>query len=69
MSANLPEETKYAKLSDLLKVLESWKIWDDISALANHQIIKNHLMACLRSMNTIRGTGYHDSEVGFYYIA
>lgn len=62
---NASRKTKYAKLSDLVKVLGSWMIWDDISALANHQTVKSHLLKCLKSINKIHGTVYRNSGVRF----
>jgi len=63
---NASEETKDAKLSDILKVLEIWNVWDDISALANHQTVKSYLQTCLQSVNKMHCTGGPDPEVRFH---
>ena len=59
--------TKYAKISDLLTVLESWNTWDNISSLANHQTVRDHLMTFLMSISEMDGASYHDSDVSFQH--
>ncbi|KIM79496.1 hypothetical protein PILCRDRAFT_823402 [Piloderma croceum F 1598] len=63
LSMNASQETKQAKLLDLITVLETWKVWDDISMLANHKTIKDWLLACLKSINTMHQIRYHDPEI------
>jgi hypothetical protein len=57
-----PELPKHPMLS------ESRMISGDISALANHQNVKNDLLACLESINKIDGAQYHDADVRFHYF-
>jgi PleD family two-component response regulator len=54
---------EHAKLSGTLEKLESWNAWDDITALANHQTVKSHLLG---SINEIRGNG--DLDVRLYSL-
>jgi hypothetical protein len=56
------------KLSDLLQVLERWRVWDDISALANHKAIKDHLRACLDPVIEMLRTQDYDLDVRVHYI-
>lgn len=68
-STKFSDAAKHAKIVDLLEVIESWKAWDDVFALANHQIVKNRLLTCLKPMHQIRGTSHHDLvDVRFYHI-
>lgn len=59
--------SKYSSLTDFLEVRKTWGTWDDISALANHQIVKEYLMDCLTSIGEMHGTQGHDHEVKPYY--
>jgi hypothetical protein len=52
-------------LPDFLKVCR--ETWDEIAALANHQRVKEGLMACLTSVGEINETGYHDPDVRLYH--
>ena len=65
-SMNPSEGTKQAKLLDFIKALESWKVWDDTSVLANHQTVRDWLLACLKSINTVHQIRYHHLEVRFH---
>jgi hypothetical protein len=61
------KEAEYPELQELLKIPDSWKDWDDISALASHQTIKNHLMTCLESINKMPAALDHGEDVRFHY--
>jgi hypothetical protein len=64
-SPYLSNIAKRAKIINLLKVIKSWKAWDDISAMTNHQIIKSHLLTCLRLVDERHETRYDLSDVRF----
>ena len=58
-------KSKHPELPEYPKLSGSWMTLDDISALANHQTIKNDLQTCLKSINKIDGAQYHDADVRF----
>lgn len=60
---NFRENTKHTKFSDTLDVLHSWDKWDDITVLANHQIVKGYL---LESINETHGA-YDELDVRLYF--
>lgn len=54
---------KISSLTDLLEVWKTWETWDNISALANHQNVKDYLMDCLTHVGDLHGTRDRDREV------
>ncbi|KIM82230.1 hypothetical protein PILCRDRAFT_473267 [Piloderma croceum F 1598] len=53
---------KASALSEFLKFRRSWESWDDISALVNHQSVRDDLVACLTSVDEIHGTQDHPDD-------
>jgi hypothetical protein len=51
---NSSEETRHARLSDTLEILESWDAWDDIAALAHHQQVRTDLLKYINDMHQTR---------------
>lgn len=57
----------HARYAESSRLPERWKVWDDISALANHNTIKRHLLACLKAISEMRGIIFRDHDVRFHH--
>ena len=42
-----------SQLHNILQVLESWHSWDDVTALAHHEKVREYLLTCLESTNQL----------------
>ena len=42
--SNFSQAAMSTNLADLLEIMENWNAWYDVSALSNHQTIKNYLL-------------------------
>lgn len=60
---SFPEETRQAKLSSTLEVLEGWNAWNDVSALAYHQTVRKYLLTCLKSVGKFPNTRADNPDV------
>ena len=60
VNSNLGEAAKHVALAAMMDLLERCSEWDDITLLANHQTVKNHL---LKSIIDICSGGHHVPEV------
>ena len=53
-SSYIPEGAHNSRLHNILQVLESWNAWDDVTALAHHEKVREYLLTCLESTNDIQ---------------
>lgn len=63
-NSDLPAQKRELRLSEAQRQLASWNTTDDISALVNHESVRNYLQDCIDEM---RGTK-DDCDVGFHFL-